>query len=204
MKPLLEGVHLVHMRTALVSLVVMMSLLAGCNQPPKSTGTASGGNGATATRPERSAKPPETASPPAVPTPGKPMPLFEFTRLDGEEDSLVNYLGKPLLVNLWGTRCGPCRAEIPDLLEFYRAHRDEDVEIISLSVDDSVEDVRSYLKTQEMPWVLGLDTSGVASRWGVRGIPTTYFIDRQGKVVYLRLGAMSREMMESFAAPIFE
>lgn len=201
------------MRNCVSAFLLGVLLLAACQQVPKNgeevvrgggagqssaTSEAAGGGGSTPSAPEQQAP-----AVPKVPAVGKPMPPFEFTTLDGEKDQLQDYLGKPLLVNLWGTRCGPCRAEIPDLVEFYRAHKDEDVEIISLSVDDSVKDVKNFLRTQEMPWVLGLDTSGVARRWGLRGIPTTYFIDRQGRVVHIRPGAMSREMMESLAAPLF-
>jgi|GEM_PF-7075638 len=184
-----------------LTLMLVAVLAAACKQATESSGKT-----VQVSKPaeEGAAPAPPSAPAPETPVIGKPMPQFEFTALDGKTDSLSNHLGRPLLVNLWGTRCDPCVAEMPDLVEFYRAHQDDGVEIIGLAVDDTAEDVKRFLETREMPWVLGLDSGDVYRRWALRGIPTTYFIDREGVVVNVRLGGMSREMMESFAAPLFE
>jgi len=176
--------------TVMVAIAATLLLTSACNQP-KESGDGTAGTG-TGTQP----------SAPSVPTVGKPMSSFEFTNLDGETDSYENYRGKPLLVNFWGTWCSWCKREIPDMVELRRGHRDDGLEIISLAVNDTAEAVKSYVETQEMPWVLGLDSAGLAERWALRGYPTTYFVSRQGMVTHIQVGAMSREMMEEFTAPL--
>lgn len=112
---------------------------------------------------------------------GKPAPDFQLTSLDGHALSLASLKGKVIVVNFWATWCGPCRAEMPALDAYYKAHKASGLEIIAVSQDDKAQDakVRTVAKTITLPTVLARDAkvAGFGRLWQ---LPTTFVIDRSG------------------------
>ena len=112
---------------------------------------------------------------------GKPAPDFQLTSLDGHSLSLAGLKGKVIVVNFWATWCGPCRAEMPALDAFYKAHKASGLEIIAVSQDDKAQDakVKSVAKGISLPTVLARDAkvAGFGRLWQ---LPTTFVIDRTG------------------------
>ncbi|NIP85231.1 MAG: redoxin family protein [Planctomycetales bacterium] len=124
--------------------------------------------------------------------PGKPIEVSgDF--LDGSAIDWESYRGKVVLLDYWATWCGPCIAELPNLLKNYRLYHDRGFEVVGVSVDENREAVEEFLKERELPWQTlfsdAPDQSGwnhpMAKRYGIGGLPTVILIGKDGKVVSL-------------------
>jgi thiol-disulfide isomerase/thioredoxin len=128
--------------------------------------------------------------------------------LDGAELDWASYRGKVVLVDYWATWCGPCRAEVPNVLENYLKYHDKGFDVIGVSLDDKRSDAEEYVKQTNIPWPSlfheGSDESGwqnpMAVKYGITGIPTCILVDQQGKVVSMqargpRLGALLEKLL---------
>jgi len=109
---------------------------------------------------------------------------FDAPDIDGNVHSSNEWIGKgPVVVNFWGTWCPPCRREIPDLARLYDEYKDKGIEIIGVSLNDSAEKVKGYSEQNNMNWILLVGDRAIAVKYNIRSVPTTYFIDRTGKIV---------------------
>ena len=100
--------------------------------------------------------------------------------------------GKPVVIDFWATWCGPCRHEIPDFNSVYSRYRDRGVEIIGISVDQSPEDeVPAFIKKIPIDYPVLLGSPDLMYRYGIRGLPTTFIVDRSGRVVNRIVGMTS-------------
>lgn len=123
---------------------------------------------------------------------GQKMEL-DGTTLDGKSFRLEEHAGKAVLVVFWATWCGPCRQELPDLMELYAEYKSRGLEVVSISLDSEREDLASFVKEYQIPWAVLFDPAPghqgfdnpVATRYGVMRIPTTMLLDKQGKGVAL-------------------
>jgi len=128
----------------------------------------------------------------AQPAVGRLAPDFTLQTLDGETFQMSDHLGEtPIVLNYWATWCGPCRRELPALqkaAEFY------DGEILFLGVDqgEDPETVQAYVDDIGMTFIIPMDADQVAAeRYNVKGLPTTFFIDREGKIRTIWAGEMN-------------
>lgn len=133
---------------------------------------------------------------------GKAAPLqFTLKDMNGVDVRLAAFKGKPIVVNFWATWCGPCRAEIPSLVELQTKYSAEgsDVVILGVSVDDPVEKLKPYAAQMKMnyPVLVGNGREDVQDAFGpLWGIPVTVFIDREGKIAKKHSGIASKEQFE--------
>ena len=118
---------------------------------------------------------------------GAKFPDFEAKDLDGKPLSVSNYKGKILLVDFWATWCGPCVFELPNVLKAYEKYHDKGFEIVGISLDDSEPKLRSFLKDKNMTWSQYFDgarwKNKLAQKYGVQGIPATFLLDGDGKII---------------------
>lgn len=127
--------------------------------------------------------------------------------LDGKPVSLADYKGKVVLIDFWATWCGPCRAEMPNVVEAYEKYHDKGFEIIGASLDGpkDADKVRKFAAEHRMPWRQVYDPDGpqnpfeseVAREFKVTGIPHTLLVDREGKV--LRIGLRGKALQRTLA-----
>ena len=117
--------------------------------------------------------------------------------LNGEKVSIENWKGKVVMVNFWATWCPVCRAEMPGWQRFYEANRAKGFEIIALSVDDGEEEVRAFMAVKKYRFPIGwrFDRAEDDDFPTIRGTPTTFFVDRQGRVALKQVGRMSEEFL---------
>jgi len=155
-----------------------------------------------------SQKPSVAATPPASPKPpapasfgvGQPAPDFTLAGLDGKDISLKDFRGKAVLVDFWATWCGPCRMAMPHFQELSVAYKD-DLAVIAVSLDqEPLKVVPPYAQKTGLTFNITVDPRAVevAQAWGgVRSIPTTYLVDRQGKIAMVWVGANARDVYEA-------
>ncbi len=120
----------------------------------------------------------------------KPIP-FKVKDIEGKPLSLDKYKGKVVLLDFWATWCGPCRQEMPNVIKLYDKHHDKGFEIVGISLDSKKDALLSYLKTKGIKWPQYFDGAGwknsVAMKYRIRSIPTTFLLDRKGKIRYKSL-----------------
>ena len=119
------------------------------------------------------------------------LPDLRLVDLDGRIQPLQAWRGRPLVVNVWATWCGPCRREMPVLAAAQKTHTE--VDFVFANQGEEVSDVRTYLQqsTLDLRGVLLDPGSEVSKHYGVRGFPTTLFIDAEGKLQHARVGELS-------------
>lgn len=127
------------------------------------------------------------------------LPAAELVDLDGKKVSLKDYAGKPVIVNFWATWCGPCRLEIPMLNDLYRKYSPHGLVIVGVSQDEEgASAVREFNKEIPIQYLNYLSTPDVETKFGqIWALPTTFFYDRNGKLVDQPLvGMQSRNYWE--------
>jgi len=125
-------------------------------------------------------------------------PDFKLKDQNGKEISLSSLKGKAVVINFWATWCPPCREEIPGFIKVYNRLKDKGVELVGISLDrEGWEVVRPFLKKYEInyPVVVG-DRELTEAYGGIRGIPTTFFVDRNGNIEDKHVGYMSEADFE--------
>lgn len=123
-------------------------------------------------------------------------PDFTLDTLDGNKVTLAQLRGKIVVVNLWATWCLPCRAETPTLEKSYEQYKDSGVVIlgVDLTSQDSVSDVKSFIQEFKLTYPILLDQAGdVGYLYQLKGIPTTFFINRQGIIRTMVVGGPMSE-----------
>ncbi len=125
---------------------------------------------------------------------GNLAPDFELPALDGKNLKLSNLRGKAVLLNFWATYCGPCKIEMPWFVELQKEYGPQGFQIVGVAMDDaSTEDIAKF--AQEMgvnyPILIGKESVG-QSYGGVSVLPTTFFLDRDGKLIAREFGLRSR------------
>lgn len=139
---------------------------------------------------------------------GQQPPAFTLMSLDGDEVSLADYRGQPVLINFWASWCPPCRLEMPDLVAAYEAHQDEGFVIlaIDLTFQDSIEDVEMFVEEFDMTFPILLDEDGTVTneQYRILGLPMSVFVNREGIITRLHIGAMTGEQIDQFVSEILE
>ena len=126
---------------------------------------------------------------------GEAAPKFAVKNLTGE-DVAVEAKGKPYIINFWATWCPPCQAEIPDLAAFHAAHKDA-VDFYAVNLQEEAAPVQKFMAERKADLPVVLDAQGTAANlYGVRAIPTTVVVDKEGKVVYRKTGGVTKEELE--------
>ena len=127
---------------------------------------------------------------------GDPAKL-EAVLINGQKVNLNQWKGKVVMVNFWATWCAVCQTEMPGWQKFYEANRAKGFEMIALSVDDGVEEVHAFLakKPYRFPVAWRFDKQEDDDFPTVRSTPTTYFVDKRGKVALKHIGTMSEEFL---------
>ena len=110
-----------------------------------------------------------------------------MTDVSGQPLSVAGEKGKVVLVDFWATWCGPCRAEMPNVIAAYKKYHDQGFEIIGVSLDHEKAELSSYLKDQNIAWPQFFDgqgwTNALAVKYGVDAIPANFLLDGDGKII---------------------
>jgi thiol-disulfide isomerase/thioredoxin len=124
----------------------------------------------------------------------KMAPSFSLKDQDGKTVTLADYKGKVVLLNFWATWCGPCKIEIPWFIEFEQKYRDQGFAVLGVAMDEEGwEAVKPYLKEKNVTYRTLLGSDSVAQLYGgVDSLPTTFLVDRTGKIASAHVGLVSK------------
>ena len=126
--------------------------------------------------------------------------------LKGEVVSLEELRGQPVWLSFFATWCPPCQEETPVLRDTYAAYRDDGLELVAVSVQETTAaDVADYAERYSLPYTIGFDATGaVFDTYQGFGLPTHVFIDREGVIQHLRYGPVDREVAAEIIEPLLE
>jgi peroxiredoxin len=133
-------------------------------------------------------------------------PEFTLKDLDGRDVRLADFRGQVVMVNFWATWCPPCRAEIPDFIELQDQQGSKGLRIVGISLDDEgAAKVAPFAAQNRINYTMLVNGNAAASAFGVsEGIPTTYLLDRQGRIVERRVGVAPREHWRQLIASLLQ
>ena len=121
---------------------------------------------------------------------GKPAPDFQYQDADGQFVSLSDLQGKPVLINYWATWCSPCRVEMPYLQQVYTGWSGKGLVLLAINNGESPSRVGEFMQSQGFSFPVLLDTRGsIAQSYGIVRLPTTFFIDKDGIIQDMKVGA---------------
>ncbi len=113
---------------------------------------------------------------------------FNLEGVGGKSFSLEDYKGKFVLLNFWATWCAPCRKEMPAMSNLHNEFGGEGLEVVGVHVGPSLAGVKKFLESVPVSFTILIDKDMRLASWGVRGLPTTYLINPEGKLVYQAVG----------------
>ncbi|MFH2036481.1 MAG: TlpA disulfide reductase family protein [Candidatus Zixiibacteriota bacterium] len=132
--------------------------------------------------------------------------VFNAYDLDGNYRSSSEFAGKPLVVNIWGTWCPPCRMEMPALQKIYDEYKPKGLEVIGLATEkrpNSQDAVKSFVEQNGYTWVMWMADNNNKAALGLGGgVPFTVFIDREGNVVHKHTGLMQYSQFKEYVDKI--
>jgi peroxiredoxin len=163
---------------------LILLLAAGCGGPSSGGGTTAQSGGAGGGH---------------AGTEGTAAPDFSLPDLDGHSVSLSDFKGKVVVINFWATWCPPCRAETPDFVRMQAKYRARGLEFVGLSLDaGGVRDVRPFADEYNVNYPMLVADDRVARAYGgIVFLPTSFVVDRQGKIVKRYEGYTDPKIWES-------
>ena len=113
---------------------------------------------------------------------------FNLEDTHGTEVSLSDYKGKFVLLNFWATWCAPCRKEMPAMSNLHDDFKDAGLEVVGVHVGPSLAGIKKFLESVPVSFTILIDKDMSLASWGVQGLPTTFLINPEGKLIYKAVG----------------
>lgn len=133
---------------------------------------------------------------------GAMAPDFTLGSLQEGDIQLSNFQGQPVILNFWATWCGPCRLEMP-IIEEYHEQFAPDLVVLAVNLQESKPEVQFFANELDLRFLILLDLEAqVSAQYRVQGLPTTFFIDRAGKIQAIHIGSLTEKHLESYLIEI--
>ncbi len=151
-----------------------------------------------ASRPTSAAVPQPTAQPA-----GQIAPDFTLKTLDGETVSLSDFRGKVVMVNFWASWCPPCVAELPTIYQFYQTHQADGFVVLAVNAQENPDTVSGFISRQGYTFPVLLDPDSVAAdEYGIRALPTSFFLNKNGEIQYVHRGEIDTDTLKKVVEPL--
>jgi thiol-disulfide isomerase/thioredoxin len=130
------------------------------------------------------------------------MPAFSLPAIGGGDWRMAEQRGKVLLVNFWATWCPPCRRETPELVELHKRYAERGFSVVGITLDDEPERVvPEFVQKYRVPYPVLTPTAGFEMAARIESLPTTYLVDRDGRIARTYVGAVTVDALaEDIAA----
>ena len=168
------------LRVVLVIILISGLLIAGCSTDSSSDDSAQ------------------------APQVGKLAPDFQFQDVDGQYIFLSDLQGRPVLINFWASWCGPCIYEMPYLQQVYEEWSGQGLVVLAINKGESLSTVSDFVQSGNFSFPVLLDINQyVALEYNAWNIPTTFFIDKDGVIQAIKIGAfLSKTEIEMMLSEI--
>jgi len=133
----------------------------------------------------------------APPTPMEAAPDFNIALFEGGDFQLSTQKGKVVVINFFASWCVSCGEETPVIEKVSHKYAPQSVVFLAIAVDDTEKKAKAFMKKVGLTIPAGLDKTGkIKDAYGLYGMPTTFFIDKNGKVSYFHAGVVSEELLK--------
>lgn len=136
----------------------------------------------------------------------RPAPAFALLDASGKSVSLSSFRGKPVLLDLWATKCGGCVKEIPDFIDIHRAYAGQGLAVLGISMEILYEDlkgpseawrlVKPFVAHNKIDYSILMGDDGFTKNYSVTSLPVTYLIDKRGRIAAAYKGVVDRANIE--------
>ncbi|MCS6909216.1 MAG: redoxin domain-containing protein [Anaerolineales bacterium] len=143
----------------------------------------------------------QTPAGPLAPAPvvGAPAPDFVLTDLEGRQVRLSDFKGQVVLLNFWATWCSPCQAEMPAIEDRYATFKSQGLVVLGINQDEDTKTVQAFVERLGLTFTILLDPGAVVGElYRARGLPTTFIVDRDGKIIVQKVGFMSDRQLDQY------
>ena len=132
-----------------------------------------------------------------------PAPAWALNDLDGKPNSLINYTGKIVVLNFWGTFCTPCLKEVPEFVATQQQYADKGVVVVGAAMDKNDDAaVKAFAKKYFINYPVVIAPNSMTNGYGVVVAPATFIIDKNGLIAFKHVGALSRKDLAKQLAPL--
>jgi peroxiredoxin len=134
-----------------------------------------------------------------------PAPELVLNDLNGNKVDISDFQQQIVMINNWATWCPPCKAEMPTLAKYYKAHSNEGFMLFGIEAGDSKKDVASFVEKYGITFPVLIDPNTRAlTAFHNDSLPSSYVIDHDGNVILAWTGPISRDMLEKYVTPLLE
>lgn len=146
-------------------------------------------------------QPAEQGEASSLPEPGDIAPDFTLADVDGNEVTLADFRGRPVMLNFWATWCAPCRLEMPEMEQAQQDYAADGLAILAINQEEPAERVAAFMDELGLTFSAPLDVDGdVAAQYGAFFLPSSVFINADGEVTAFHRGIIARSQIDDYLA----